>query len=106
MNQLLSADGDTTTIEVVNHTDSICQPCPHRSELTCATEEKIRGLDQQHALALNIQPGDTLSWGEAKQRIADQISIQTFHRICATCSWKESGICEGVLQKTRLPTHD
>ena len=92
----LKQDADTP-IRVVNHTDSICSPCPHRQGLRCTTEAKVQHLDQAHAGALEIQPGDVLTWREAKNRIAERIDLNTFHKICATCSWKASGICESVL---------
>lgn len=84
-------------ISVVDHTDSICEPCPHRQGRYCATQEKISGLDQAHSTALNIKPGDILSWEEAKQRIATQLTLEKFHTICATCNWKSLGICQQVL---------
>lgn len=89
---------DATPIRVIAETDSICSPCPHRLGKTCQTEEKIAVLDKAHASALHLQAGDLLTWGEAKQRIADHITLDTFHRICATCQWKEWGICESVIR--------
>lgn len=96
---LNSTAGDNTEINVVAHTDSICAPCPNRQAQTCLTEEKITVLDKNHASALQIKPGDTLTWREAKTRIAKQIPMETFHHICATCSWKSYGICEKVLSQ-------
>lgn len=86
-----------TPIHVVDHTDSICQPCPHQRGTQCATQAKISGLDQAHSAALEVQPGDTLSWEEAQQRIAVKLTLEKFHTICATCNWKSLGICEQVL---------
>lgn len=97
METLRSSHGGEMPIHVVSHTDSICEPCPHRVNQSCTTEEKITVLDRAHAGALQISGGDTLTWNEAKEKIADHISLDTFHRICATCSWKASGICEKAL---------
>ena len=93
----LKKQGDAALITIVDHTDSICDPCPHRREQRCAMQEKISGLDQAHADTLNIQANDVISWGEAKVRIKKHLSLETFHRICASCSWKKYGICESVL---------
>jgi uncharacterized protein len=86
-----------TPIQVVNQTDSICDPCPHKQGELCETQAKISQLDQAHAAALNIQPGDILTWAEAKQLIAAKISLEKFHTICATCNWKSLGVCEQAL---------
>lgn len=98
MSSLNSTDGDNTPIHVVAETDSICAPCPSRREHLCATQEKIDVLDHAHAAALNIKAGDVLTWKEAKEKIAANISLDTFHEICATCEWKQYGICEGVVR--------
>ncbi len=86
-------------IHVVDRTDSICDPCPNRQGAHCATQEKITRLDRAHSLALDIQPGNTFSWEEAKQRIATKLTLEKFHEICATCSWKDLGICEQVISE-------
>ena len=97
MDALNSETGDHTPIDIVDHTDSICSPCPHRSELTCDSEAHINALDYAHAKTLNIQSGDTLTWGEAKNRIKENMSLEKFHTICETCNWKKLGICENAL---------
>lgn len=88
-----------TVIEVVNHTDAICSPCPHARGKLCETQEKIAALDQAHAETLAIKPGDILSWDEAKKRIKNNMTLEKFDRICQGCEWKQSGICESVLRK-------
>jgi|SRR5579885_732909 hypothetical protein len=99
MDQLNSIHGDETLITISGHTDSICDPCPNRLGRKCSTEEKVTGLDNAHAAALEIKPGTSITWGEAKKRIAEKITLAKFNQICATCSWKEYGICEGVLTR-------
>jgi len=99
MNQLNAPGGDDTPIHIVSHTDSICAPCPNRSEKTCLTEDKIAVLDTAHAAALDIQTGQTVTWGDAKELIAKKMTMEKFHQTCASCSWKEYGICEGVLKE-------
>lgn len=99
MAYLNGPEGGNTPIQVTTQTDSICSPCPHRRESSCNTEAKIAVLDQSHAKALRIQAGDVLTWDEAKARIANHIDLPTFHHICATCEWKELGICESVVRE-------
>ncbi len=96
---LQSTDGDEQSIRVTNTTDSICSPCPHKRNERCATEEKISVLDQAHAHALDLSPNQMITWGQAKQAIKEKISLEIFHQICATCSWKSMGICEEVLNE-------
>jgi hypothetical protein len=48
--------------------------------------------------ALGIQPKQQLTWHQAKQLISEKISLDVFHQICATCSWKSLGICEASLK--------
>jgi len=85
---------DETLIEVVAHTDSICSPCPHRREKSCTSQEKILRLDHAHAKVLGIASGEQITWGEAKQRIYQQMTLEKFHQACAPCDWKGLGICE------------
>lgn len=99
MARLHAPDGDDTRINIVASSDSICAPCPHRRGASCATAEKIQHLDSAHAEALGISAGQSITWGEAKLRIAQRLSLQHFDRICASCEWKSTGICEKVLRE-------
>ncbi len=99
MSLLHSPEGDNTHIHIVDHTDSICDPCPHRIGNACQTEEKIAVLDQAHANALDIKVNTTMTWGEAKNKIAQHLTLDKFHQMCATCSWKKWGICESRLKE-------
>ena len=90
-------DNDSTVIEVVGQADDICQPCPHRRGTRCASQEKINQLDQGHARVLTLQPGDQLTWREAKDRIKQHMSLNRFHQVCAGCEWKSLGVCEKQL---------
>jgi len=103
MEKLQGADGDDTMLTVVADTDAICSPCPHRREQRCTSQEKIVRLDHAHMTVLGIKPGDTLTWGRAKQLIAEQMTLQKFHQACAPCQWKKLGICEEVLNNVVRP---
>lgn len=99
MKILTAENTDDVVIEVTQHTDSICLPCPHRLDKMCTSQEKISALDRAHEEALNIKVNDKLTWEEAKNRIAKNVSLEVFHKICARCSWKEQGICETSLSQ-------
>lgn len=94
---LNGVNGDNHPIIVTAITDAICTPCPNRLNTTCTSQTKIDKLDQAHASALRIQPNDQLTWGEAKTKIKTHIDINTFHRICKDCEWKQLGICESAI---------
>ena len=93
--------GDTVQIQVIQETDIICLPCPHRRGNTCKEYEKITQLDQAHAKALDIRCNEILTWKEAKKRICQKISPAIFEVICAPCEWKKLGICAKALEKLR-----
>lgn len=101
MNALTSSQGDQTPIDIVEHTDSVCAPCPHKRDLRCTSQDKITALDHAHAEALDLHPNQTLTWGQAKERLSSHLTIEKFDSICANCEWKPYGICESVI-KTNL----
>lgn len=98
MTHLNTPSGNTQPIHIVYSTDSICAPCPHRRLEVCDAQEKIAALDQAHAKALALHETKTMTWQEAKERIAGRITLPTFRNICASCEWQSSGICESMLQ--------
>lgn len=85
-------------IHVIPHLDSVCTVCPHNQGGICATEEKIRSLDNRHSRVLGLASGDVLTWGAAKQRIKDKMTLAAFHEACKGCQWKPLGICEKALK--------
>lgn len=102
---LQAPDGEAVSIEIVNTTDTICGPCPHRSGTQCLTEDKIARLDQAHATTLGFHPPQHITWGQAKQQLAERLTLAAFHHICQGCEWKASGICEHTI-KTKLLKSD
>jgi hypothetical protein len=98
METLNAVSGDAVPIQVVCETDSICAPCPNRMQKTCVTEKKIIALDLAHANALKIVAHETITWGQAKQRIKTNINLENFQTICASCNWKSLGLCENSLR--------
>ncbi len=99
VDMLNAPNGDATRITVVPHTDSICAPCPNRLDKKCEMEEKVTALDRAHSDALKFQANESMTWGEAKKRIADNLSLEKFHEMCTTCEWKKYGLCEKVLSE-------
>jgi hypothetical protein len=97
--QLQGEDGDKVEIEVVEESDSICEPCPHRRGNACVTQSKINLLDQAHAKVLGIKVGDRITWGEVKERIRQRMSVSTHLEICQGCEWLEHQVCRQALQK-------
>jgi hypothetical protein len=96
---LRGQNGDDTEIIVTEAADDICQPCPQRLGNLCTHASKTAPLDQAHAQALGVKAGDRLTWGEAKQRIAQHITPETFDQICAPCEWKSLGLCAAALER-------
>ena len=94
--RLRGPDGDSTTLEVTRVSDAICAPCPKRRGTGCAENQKIATLDTAHAEALNLRPGDTLTWGDAKKRMA-HLPDDIHDRICTGCQWKDFGLCRDAL---------
>jgi len=97
----IADEGDAVPIRVAPATDAICAPCPNRTGTVCASEPKIRSLDQAHARVLGIEAGQVLTWGEAKRLIAEKMGFDDFERACAPCAWKAMGVCEAALRKVK-----
>lgn len=95
--RLRAPGGDEVHIDVVGRTDSICDPCPNRRGKACESEGKISKLDAAHAKVLGLSPGDSLTWGEAKELIRKRMTLEAFETACAPCAWKSLGLCEKAL---------
>ncbi|HTL13041.1 MAG TPA: DUF1284 domain-containing protein [Bdellovibrionota bacterium] len=97
VDRLRSPSGEAEEVEVTGGADTICGPCPHRRGDGCETDAKIRSLDRAHGQVLGLKPGDRLTWGEARDRIAEKFTVTAHRRACASCSWRELGVCEKAL---------
>ncbi len=97
---LASLEQDSALIlSVTAETDAICAPCPHNLKNSlCRKQSKITQLDQAHQQALSFNPGDVISWGDAKAHIKQTLTLEMFHTICAGCEWKSLGLCENHLK--------
>lgn len=95
-----SADQDTL-IEVVEVSDDICTPCPHRRGENCDKPDKIAELDRRHAERLGLQAGQVIGWQEARERIRKRVAPPDLDIICEGCEWLEAGMCKQAVAKLR-----
>jgi hypothetical protein len=101
----LNAQGDDVIIDIVEYTDSICAPCPSKRDKLCVSQKKIVRLDRAHADILKIKEGDQITWGDAKKRIHQNMTLEKFHTACSPCVWKTTGMCETVLNRRSGTSH-
>ncbi len=101
--KLKGPGGDALSITVVESvSDDVCQACPLNEATQCASETKVQTLDKAHQEILQLETGQTLTWGEAKQRLTELMTLDKFHKACGPCGWKKYGVCEkhlAALQK-------
>lgn len=85
--------GDPAVI-LTNGCDVICAACPHKVGGTCATDDKVRGIDARAVEAMGLRIGDTLPWRALCERAEREI-IRTgkLSDVCRDCEW--IGICCG-----------
>lgn len=95
--QLRAEHGRDLRIFVTWRADAICAPCPLRAGLDCQRQEKISRLDNAHAEALGLAPGEVLTWGECLDRVRARVRPADLDRICETCEWLPLGICKANL---------
>ncbi len=104
MGRLRAADGDATLIEVTGATDDICAPCPKRRGTHCTDQPKIKVLDRAHASALQLEPRERLTWGQARDRIRAHVPPGSLKTLCAGCEWEAYGMCERALARLHAET--
>ncbi len=102
MASLNSPDGDHEPITIAANTDDICGPCPHKRDLACESEAKVRHLDAAHGELFGLTADTTITWSNYKQVMSDKLTIEKFNKICQGCEWKASGICESVLRSSGI----
>ena len=92
---------EDTLIEVVEVSDDICSPCPHRRGENCDKSDKIASLDRRHAEHLGLLTGQVIAWHEARERIRQRIVPNDLDLICAGCEWLEAGMCKQAVAKLK-----
>jgi uncharacterized protein len=85
-------------IEVTAGLDTLCGPCPNHNGKTCGEESRIARLDNDHARALGLHPGQKLSWAAARTRIRERVQPGDLSRLCEGCQWLSLGACEAALR--------
>ena len=91
-----------TAVEIVDHPDDICPPCPFIKETGCSekgpqSEERVRKRDRDVLERLGLSPGASLPWSEVLNRIGDSISRDDIRELCHDCEWLSLGFCiEGL----------
>ena len=104
MRTVISRIQNEKEVNIVFHPDDICAQCPHLEEnRKCKTENSTLLLDDKVVEIFKIQ-----------QRVysVDEIALfvknmtkDDFARICSTCSWYPSGICEGTIFNPGFTSH-
>ncbi|RED11319.1 DUF1284 domain-containing protein [Pontivivens insulae] len=102
---LRADDGDDVTVRITEKTDDICAPCPKRLGTCCTSQIAISALDSRHAAALDLSDGLELTWGEAQQRVRDNVQPDDLQTLCRGCQWLPMGMCTSAVERlhARLP---
>jgi len=98
VDRLRAPGGEAVLIETTGQTDDICTPCPKRRGRLCTNQQAIATLDRAHAAALRLKPRERLTWGQAQQRILENVPPGSLWTLCAGCQWLDLGLCETALQ--------
>ena len=53
---------------------------------------------KQLCAELKLEPRERLTWGQAQQRILDNVPPGSLATLCAGCQWLDLGLCESALQ--------
>jgi hypothetical protein len=99
LGRLRGPQGDATPLVITGSADAICAPCPSRRGSGCEQQARIDRLDQAHAAALGLAPGDRLTWAEAQARVQARVRPGSLQQLCAGCAWLPLGLCETALAR-------
>lgn len=95
--QFRGPNGSDVQVVITGSADSICAPCPRRVGLGCEVQEAVDRLDRDHAAALAIAPGDTLTWGECVDKARTRVAPDDLDTLCAGCQWLPLGLCKAAV---------
>tara|TARA_A100000171_G_scaffold52680_1_gene72346 strand:- start:1260 stop:1688 length:429 start_codon:yes stop_codon:yes gene_type:complete len=101
VDRLRGPAGGEIPFVIVEETDDICHPCPHRRGKKCSKQILIDSLDKRHASVLDLKVGQKLTWGEAQQKIIKYVTDDIFQEICHGCFWQKEGMCLKALRNLR-----
>ena len=85
--RLRAPGGEEMVIEITGQADAICAPCPRRLGTSCLSHHRINTLDAAHGAALGIVPGDRITWGDAQDRVRDNVAPDDLDILCEGCPW-------------------
>ena len=86
-------------IQVTHQLDHVCSHCPERCHGVCGHDEMVLALDRGYEEVLGLKGNEIFTWEALLELIQSHVKIDDFHRICATCSWKQFGYCEKGLKE-------
>lgn len=92
--QLRGPGGKDIAVFITGEADSICAPCPKRRGTSCEVAPKIAGLDARHGAALDLVPGQALTWGDCLDRVRARVVPADLVQLCAGCGWLDQGMCQ------------
>lgn len=99
--QMRQPDGPQMRVIITGVADSICAPCPRRVGLGCEAQSVIDDLDRRHAAALDIAPGQILTWGECMTRVRTRVEPDDLDTLCEGCKWLPKGMCKRALKELK-----
>lgn len=102
--QLRAAGGEAVVVHITEIADSICAPCPRRLGLGCRDQDKIDALDAAHGAALDLRPGDRLTWGKCLERVRERVAPDDLDVLCRGCSWLSGGMCKAAVARLGAET--
>lgn len=102
MKETLSALEAGKPMELGFGPDELCAACPNRREdggCELGTENVLQ-RDGDSFAVLGLEPGTSLNWKEAGERLA-QVTDEEFFRVCGDCRWQKAGLCSPELLRER-----
>lgn len=90
--------GQDMLIEVVELSDDICAPCPHRRGEGCDKQNRIAALDRRHAQRLGLRNGQRVGWQEMRARIRERVRSEDLDTLCQGCEWLGAGMCKEAVE--------
>lgn len=89
-NKFLQVDNlkkEMNEVELVFHTDSICEECPNKlDENLCSSQDKVELLDLKVASHFNLKEG-FYNYSELESLVYNNIKEIIFDDICKECEW-------------------
>ena len=104
MTRRVDALDHAAEVTVIDEPDVLCDACPNLSSRGCTlhgdgTERGIVAQDRDVMGRLNLDTGQTLTWGEILERIRQSIQPDDLDDICGSCPWLPLGHCKDGLRR-------